>query len=262
MLMVENMAVFPSIRGKVAVVTGAGSGIGRATAILLAKNGATLFLMSRNVEKLKETQKICKEYNVKCFYESVDVTEPKEIKESFAKSINKFGRVDILCNVAGGSTGRKSIFDMTEDNFDEIYRLNLKNVFLCCKQVLPGMKERNYGKIVNVSSLIGRAAGDNTNIAYSSLKAGIDQFSKYLAREVGNLNINVNSVSPGYVESSQRITDLWAESQDMQKTFDRLSIRRPGTAMEVANAIVFLASDEAAYITGEVLDVNGGAIMG
>src|SRR5699024_7181995 len=114
---------------------------------------------------------------------------------------------------------------------------------------------------VNVSSLIGRVAGDNTNIAYSSLKAGIDQFSRYLAREVGRHNICVNSVSPGYVEASRRITELWAKTQNMQEVFDRLSLKRPGTAMEVANAIVYLASDEAAYITGQVLDVNGGAIM-
>ncbi|MFZ7944865.1 SDR family NAD(P)-dependent oxidoreductase [Neobacillus sp. 19] len=257
----EKMALFPSIEGKVAVVTGAGSGIGRATAILLAKNGATLFLMSRDEEKLKETQKTCESYGVKCFYQSTDVTDPNSVIESFAECHNLFGRVDILCNVAGGSTGRKFTLDMTGDDFDEVYKLNLKNVFLCCKEVLPGMKERNHGRIVNVSSLIGRAAGDNTNIAYSSLKAGIDQFSKYLAREVGQYGICVNSVSPGYIEASPRITELWAKTQNMQGVFDRLSLKRPGTAMEVANAIVFLASDEAAYITGEVLDINGGAVM-
>jgi NAD(P)-dependent dehydrogenase (short-subunit alcohol dehydrogenase family) len=257
----ENMAVFPSIKGKVAVVTGAGSGIGKATAILLAKNGASLFLMSRKAEKLQGTQEICESYGVKCRYKSTDVTDPISIKESFNECLNVFGRVDILCNVAGGSTGRKFTIDMTGDDFDEVYKLNLKNVFLCCKEVLPGMKERNYGRVVNVSSLIGRAAGDNTNIAYSSIKAGIDQFSRYLAREVGKYNIRVNSVSPGYIEASQRITELWAKSQNMGEVFDRLSIKRPGTAMEVANAIVFLASDEGSYITGEILDVNGGAIM-
>lgn len=257
----EKMAVFPSIGGKVAVVTGAGSGIGRATAILLAKNGAALFLMSRGEENLKETKMACEKYGVNCFYRSTDVTDPNSVRESFSECINIFGRVDILCNVAGGSTGRKATFDLTGDEFDEVYKLNLKNVFLCCKEVLPGMKERNYGRIVNVSSLIGRAAGDNTNIAYSSLKAGIDQFSSYLAREVGKYGIYVNSVSPGYVEASQRITDLWSKTQNMQEVFARLSLKRPGTAMEVANAIVFLASDEAGYVTGEVLDVNGGAVM-
>lgn len=257
----EKMAVFPSIEGKVAVVTGAGSGIGRATAILFAKNGTALFLMSRDEENLKETKQMCERYGVKCFYKSTDVTDPNSVIESFAECNNIFGRVDILCNVAGGSTGRNFTLDMTGDEFDEVYKLNLKNVFLCCKEVLPGMKERNYGRIVNVSSLIGRAAGDNTNIAYASLKAGIDQFSRYLAREVGKYGICVNSVSPGYIEASQRITDLWAKTQNMHEVFDRLSLKRPGTAMEVANAIVFLASDEAAYITGEVLDINGGAVM-
>ncbi|MEN1967904.1 SDR family oxidoreductase [Lentibacillus sp. N15] len=257
----ESMAVFPSIKRKVAVITGAGSGIGRATAILFAKNGAALFLMSRDEEKLKETQKMCEKYGVQCVYQSTDVTDPNAIKASFSECMHVFGRVDILCNVAGGSTGRKVTFDITEDEFDEVYQLNLKNVFLCCKEVLPTMKEREYGKIVNVSSLIGRAAGDNTNIAYASLKAGIDQFSRYLAREVGKHGICVNSVSPGYIEASQRISELWAKTQNMQEVFDRLSIKRPGTAMEVANAIVFLASDEASYITGEVLDINGGAVM-
>nr|WP_304217220.1 SDR family oxidoreductase [Fredinandcohnia onubensis] len=257
----ENMVILPSINGKVAVVTGAGSGIGRATAILLAKNGASLFLMSRGVENLQETQEICEGYGVKCLYKSTNVTDPRSIKESFEECLSVFERVDILCNVAGGSTGRKSTLDMTGDEFDEVYKLNLKNVFLCSNEVLPGMKERNYGRIVNVSSLIGRAAGDNTNIAYSSLKAGIDQFSRYLAREVGEFNIRVNSVSPGYIEASQRITELWAKTQNMGEVFERLSIKRPGTAMEVANAIVFLASDEGSYITGEILDVNGGAIM-
>jgi NAD(P)-dependent dehydrogenase (short-subunit alcohol dehydrogenase family) len=256
-----NMSVFPSIKGNVAVVTGGGSGIGKATAILLAKNGANLFIMSRNEEKLKETKAECEKFGVKCIYESTDVTDPASIKKSFEKCLDTFGHIDILCNVAGGSTGRKSTFDLTSDDFDSVYKLNLKNVFLCCKEVLPIMKEQKYGKIVNVSSLIGRAAGDNTNIAYSSLKAGIDQFSKYLAREVGTLGIRVNSVCPGYIEASQRITDLWAKTQNMQEVFNRLSIKRAGTAMEVANAIVFLASDESSYITGEVIDVNGGAIM-
>lgn len=257
----ENMAFFPSIENKVAVVTGAGSGIGRATAVLLAKNGASLFLMSRDEDKLKETQAMCEIYGVKCYYNSADVTDLKAIKKSFAECMQLFCKVDILCNVAGGSRGRKYTVDITSDEFDEVYKLNLKNVFLCCKEVLPGMRERNYGKIVNVSSLIGRVAGDNTNIAYSSLKAGIDHFSRYLAREEGSQGISVNAVSPGYVESSQRITDLWNKTQNMQQVFNRLSIKRPGSAMEVANAIVFLASDEASYITGEVLDVNGGAVM-
>src|SRR5690625_2952974 len=257
----ENMAIYPSIKGKIATVTGAGSGIGRATALLLAKNGAKLFLMSRNEEKLKETQIMCEKYGVECFYKSTDITNPSAIKESFDTCKKKLGKVDILCNIAGGSTGRKLTSDMTEHDFDMVYELNLKNVFLCCKEVRSEMKERRYGKIVNVSSLIGRAAGDNTNIAYSSMKAGIDQFSRYLAREVGKDNIYVNFVSPGYIEASQRISDLWAETQDMQSVFNRLSLKRPGTAMEVANAIVYLASDEAGYITGEVMDVNGGAIM-
>src|SRR5699024_10407218 len=144
----EDMALFPSIKGKVAAVTGAGSGIGRATAKLLAKNGAALFLMSRNVEKLKETKALCEEYGVKCEYQSTDVTDPDAIKEAFAQCVSVFGRVDILCNVAGGSTGRKYTLDMTSEDFDEVYKLNIKNVFLCCKEVLPGMKERNDGKIV------------------------------------------------------------------------------------------------------------------
>ncbi|MFC7365240.1 MULTISPECIES: SDR family NAD(P)-dependent oxidoreductase [Bhargavaea] len=257
----QTMGVFPSLKDKVAVVTGAGSGIGRATAELLASNGASLFLMSRDEEKLSETQRICEGYGVDCTYRSTDVTDAEAIRQSFAECLEHFGRVDILCNVAGGSTGRKSVFEMTESDFDAVYELNLKNVFLCCKEVLPGMKERGGGSIVNVSSLIGRAAGDNTNVAYSSLKAGIDQFSRYLSRELGDFGIRVNSVSPGYIEASQRITDLWNQTQDMDRVFNRLSIKRPGTAMEVANAIVFLAAEESSYITGEVLDINGGAIM-
>lgn len=257
-----NSAIFPSINGKVAVVTGAGSGIGKATAIHLAKNGASLWLMSRTVESLEETQRNCREHGVPCFYKSTDVTNEDEIKASFKACIEKFGHVDILCNIAGGSTGRKSTLDMTSMDFDEVYDLNLKNVFLCCKEVLPQMKERAYGKIVNVSSLIGRVAGDNTNIAYASLKAGIDQFSRYLAREVGVYNINVNAVSPGYIAASERIKKLWEKTQNMDEVFSRLSLPRPGTAEEVANTIVYLVSDESSYITGEVLDVNGGAIMG
>ncbi|MBY7144458.1 SDR family oxidoreductase [Virgibacillus sp. NKC19-3] len=143
----ENMAIFPSIKGKIAVVTGAGSGIGRAVAILFAKNGADLFLMSRNEEKLKETQKMCKNYGVRCLYHSTDVTDPIAIKTSFAKCIKTFERIDILCNVAGGSLGRKLTSDMTGDEFDEVYKLNLKNVFLCCSETIPAMKNKQYGKL-------------------------------------------------------------------------------------------------------------------
>lgn len=257
----EHMAVFPSLKGKVAAVTGAGSGIGQATAVLLAKNGAKLFLMSRREEKLQETQELCAAYGAECHYLSTDVTKPEEIAQAFARCFELYGRIDILINDAGGSTGRKTTFEMTAEDFDAVYRLNLRNVFLCCKEVLDHMKERGCGRIVNVSSLIGRAAGENTNVAYSSMKAGIDQFTKYLAREVGRYGIAVNSVAPGYIAASQRILDLWATSQDMDSVFQRLSIKRAGTSMETANAIVFLASDEAGYITGETIDVNGGAIM-
>lgn len=254
-------ASFPSLKGKVAVVTGAGSGIGRATAELLAKNGVSLFLMSRNDEKLQETQQLCFENNIECLYQSTDVTDPVAIRRSFSDCVKQLGHIDILCNVAGGSTGRKTTFELTESDFDEVYALNLKNVFCCTKEVLPTMKEQGSGSIVNVSSLIGRVAGENTNIAYSAMKAGIDQFSKYLSREVGEFGIRVNSVSPGYIEASQRITELWNKTQNMEEVFKRLALKRPGTAMEVANAIVFLAAEESSYITGEVLDINGGAIM-
>lgn len=258
----ESMAILPSLERKNAIVTGAGSGIGRYTAYLLARNKVNLLLISRDEAKLQETKELCEEFPVKCTYYSADLTKEAELKEAFSYGKHFFKSINILCNIAGGSFGKFQTTDISSEKFDQIFQLNLKNVFLCTKEVLPAMKRQKYGKIINVSSLIGRVAGDNTNIAYSSLKAGIDQFSRYLAREVGSYGINVNSVSPGYIESSSRISKLWEKTQNMEEVFDRLSIKRPGRAMEIANAITFLASEEASYITGEVLDINGGAIMG
>ena len=133
---------------------------------------------------------------------------------------------------------------------------------MCTKQVLPHMKGQKYGRIVNVSSLTGQVMQlNNCNTGYSANKAAIDAFTRFLAREVGDDGICVNAVAPGYIAASKRITDLW-EKQDIQSVLSRVTLKRAGTAMETAKAIVFLASDDASYITGFTLDVNGGAVLG
>lgn len=248
------------MKNKVAIVTGAASerGIGRAVAFELAKRGATVVIADINEDGAMEAaeQLVEKGYNV--VGKQVDVTSKKSITTLVQSVKEEFHRIDILVNNAGISKPTK-ILDITEEEWDLMFSINMKGVFLFTQAVLPIMLQQQYGRIVNVSSIAGKQGGGLFGTShYAATKAGVLGFSKAVAREVAGEGITVNSVAPGLID-----TDITVDmsDEDRKKLRARIPVQRAGKTSEVAATIAFLASDEAAYITGEEIDINGGLLM-
>lgn len=247
----------PTLQGRVAIVTGASRGIGRAIALELARRGARVVVnYQRNAAAAAEVVGAIEAVGGQALAVAADVGDAAQAAGLAQETLTHFGRVDILVNNAG--TTRDQLLPlMTEEDFDEVLRTNLKSVFNCCKAVVRPMVRQKYGRIVNISSVSGLAGqGGQTN--YAASKAGIIGFSKSLAKEVGPRNVTVNVVAPGFV-----VTDLTADlPQDLrERAIEATPLRRMGQPEEIAYAVAFLASDEAAFITGAVLTVDGGLVM-
>jgi 3-oxoacyl-[acyl-carrier protein] reductase len=245
------------LKNKVAVITGAAQGIGRAIATTLAQQGANVVVADIQLEKAETTAKeIMAETGQKVIAVHVDVVDSASVKTMIDRTIDEFEHIDILVNNAG-TTRDSLIMRMKEADWDLVLNINLKGTFNCSKAVVRPMMKQHYGRIVNIASvsgLIGQAGQTN----YSSSKAGIIGFTKALAREVGSRNITVNAIAPGLVKTALTI-DLPQELKDY--FIEMTPLGRYGEPEDVANAVAFLVSDEASYITGHVLSVDGGMAM-
>jgi len=250
-----------SFEKRVAIVTGAGSprGIGRAIAMTLAKKGADVVVGDLDLAGAEKVAEEIKAMKHSAIAVRVDVTKQQEVAELVRTVLDRFGRIDILVNNAGITQPIK-VADMTETDWDRILAVNLKGTFFCSKAVLSTMIKQGYGRIVNMSSISGKRGGGIFGGAhYCAAKAGILGFAKALAREVASNGITVNSVAPGSIATDIR---GGVESPEQQKEMSKdIPCQRLGTPEEVAAAVAFLASEEAAYITGEDIDINGGAHM-
>ncbi len=247
------------IEGKVALITGASRGIGAATAIYMAKAGAIVIINYR--EKEQEARKVGEEVEregAKFLLVKADVSSKADVERMVKKVVENFGRIDILVNNAGiwtyGEMG-----NMPEEVWDETMNVNLKGVYYVTNSVVPIMKEKRYGRIINVSSTAG-VRGEAFHSHYAATKGALISFTKSLAVELAPFNILVNAVAPGWVDTDMSAEPLSDEEQK-KEIISKIPLRRVATAEDIAGPILFLASDLARHITGEVLNVNGGSVL-
>jgi 3-oxoacyl-[acyl-carrier protein] reductase len=245
-----------SLTGKVAVVTGASQGIGRETAMVLAEAGAKVAAAARNEEKLASLVSGIAAKGGEALAVKMDVADAEQIKAGFKQVLEKFGRLDILVNNAA-ITRDGLAMRMKLDDWDAVLRTNLTGAHLCVQQALPVMMRAKSGRIINISSVVAET-GNAGQANYVAAKAGIIGLTKAIAIEIASRNITVNAVAPGFVETP--MTDVLPEKVK-EELKARIPLGRLGLPKDVAAAIVFLASDEAAYVTGHVLDVNGGMYL-
>jgi 3-oxoacyl-[acyl-carrier protein] reductase len=246
-----------SLKDRVALVTGASQGIGRATAIALAQAGAHVVAAARNAEKLAEVVAAITGAGGQAIAVPMDVADAEQVKAGFRKAIEKFGKLDILVNNAAITRDGLAV-RMKADDWDAVLRTNLTGAHLCAQQALSVMMRARYGRIINVTSVVAEA-GNPGQVNYVAAKAGLIGLTRALAVEVASRNITVNAVAPGFIVSP--MTDPLPQNVK-DGLLTRVPLGRMGTCEEVAAVIVFLASEEAGYITGTVLDVNGGMRMG
>lgn len=244
------------LRDKVVVITGGGGGIGLACALAFAAEGAKVVVADVNAGAAERAAREVGSAE-RAIAVRVDVTSPESIQSMFDSCLAAFGRVDVLVNGAG-IFHRTPIDDLTVDEWDQLMAINLKGVFLCSQAALRLMKPQRSGKIVNLASMGGQVGGIVAGVDYSSSKAGVLCFTKSLAKNAGPFGINVNAVNPGVIDTP--MTKPWG-SELLQKRIDETPLGRLGTAEDVAQAVVFLASDAACFIHGTHLDVNGGIYM-
>jgi 3-oxoacyl-[acyl-carrier protein] reductase len=242
-----------SLKDKVAVVTGASQGIGRETALALAEAGARVVVAARNEEKLSTLVNEIAATGGEAFALKIDVADGEQVKAGFKQVIEKFGRLDILVNNAAVTRDGLAM-RMKKEDWDAVLQTNLTGAHLCIQQALPTMMKARSGRIINISSVVAQS-GNAGQANYVAAKAGLIGLTKAIAIEIASRNITVNAVAPGFIETP--MTDVLPDKVKEELKV-RIPLGRMGSARDVAAAIVFLASDEAAYITGHVLNVNGG----
>jgi 3-oxoacyl-[acyl-carrier protein] reductase len=255
-----------SLVGRVAIVTGASQGIGRACALKLAQHGASVALVARNREKLEEVAAVIARGaaasgggtgTARAIVIPADVESEEQVKSAFKAIVSKLGKTDILVNNAG-ITRDQLIMRMKRSDWDAVLNTNLTSAYLCTQQAISSMLKQRWGRIINIASIFGQM-GQAGQANYASSKAGLIGLTMAVAREVGSRNITCNAVAPGFIETAMTAT----LSEDLkQSALKMIPLGRIGTAEDVANCVAFLASEEAAYISGHVLNVNGGMLMG
>ncbi len=241
---------------RIAFITGASRGIGKACALALSAAGAKVILAARQLDKLEQAAAEVRASGGEAFIISIDLSSPDSIKEAFSKASKDFGRIEILVNNAGVTRDGLAL-RMKRDDWNAVLETNLSGSFFCIQQVLSPMLRERWGRIVNITSVVGEA-GNAGQANYAASKAGLIGLTKSLAQELASRNVTVNAVAPGFIE-----TDMTAVLTDEQKAkvTESIPLKRIGKPEEIAAAVRFLCGEDAGYITGHVLDVNGGMYM-
>ena len=241
-----------SLNNTIAVVTGASRGIGKQIVKDLLKSGAKVALISRNKEDLEKTSNEFADIG-ETLPLSVNIKNSIEVKTAIKNIVDKWGKIDILVNNAG-ITKDNLLIRMREEDWDTVIDINLKGTFNCIKSVIPNMLKNKFGKIINISSVVG-ISGNAGQSNYCASKAGIIGLTKSIAKEYGSKGINVNAIAPGFID-----TDM-VESIDSEKFLKNISLARKGKTSDVSSLVCFLSSEDSSYITGEVISVDGGLII-
>ncbi len=244
------------LKDKISLITGAAQGIGKTIALKFADEGSDIILLDINEEKCEEVANEIKRKNRKTWTYKIDVSDYKQVEELFNNEMATWGRVDVLVNNAG-ITRDNLIVRMKEAEWDDVIRINLKGVFNFCKVASRFMMKQRSGVIINISSIIG-LVGNIGQVNYSASKAGILGITKSLAKELASRNIRVNAVAPGFIQTSMT-EELNEERKKLM--LNAIPLNRIGTPEEVADAVLFLASGESSYITGQVINIDGGMVM-
>lgn len=252
------------LKGRIAIVTGSARGVGKACAIALAKEGAKVAINDIDQEAIDKAVEEIKTLGRECIGIVADVSNEEQVKDMVEKVIDEWGRIDILVNNAGGALHTPArLEDVTEKDWDRVINVNLKGTFFCCKAVIPHMIKQDGGRIINMSALAGRWRASLAGVQYTSAKAGVGGLTRHLANEFGPYGIYVNAVAPTITLSGPRVEALWntKSEEEKKKILSSIPLRRLGRPEDIANVVVFLASDEASFITGATIDVNGGRFM-
>jgi NAD(P)-dependent dehydrogenase (short-subunit alcohol dehydrogenase family) len=245
------------LKNKVAVITGGGTGIGRATAILFAKEGASVCITGRTLKTLEETAAIIQKEGGTVICLGCDISKADDVQAMVDATLEKFGKIDILYNNAAVTQGiGKDIVELSEVEWDNLMSINLKGYFLCSKYIIPHMITNKGGVIVNCSSISG-LLGQRKMGAYNAAKGGIEVLTKCMALDFAEYNIRVNALSPAWVESDLN-TEKMKDEKDQEEILRLHPIGRIGKTAEIAQAVLYLASDESAWVTGTSLIIDGG----
>jgi 3-oxoacyl-[acyl-carrier protein] reductase len=242
--------------GQIALVTGGGQGIGKAISLALAKDGADVVIFDLNLEKAEEVSKEIEGLGRRSLILRIDVVKPEEVEDGFRKAIEALGRLDILVNNAG-ITKDALLIRMKDEDWDKVLDVNLKGTFLCTRAAVKTMSKQRYGRIISISSVVA-FMGNPGQVNYVASKAAIVGFTKTVAKEYATRGITVNAIAPGFIRTA--MTEALPE-QVKEAMLKEIPIGRFGDPDDVANAVKFLASKDSAYITGQVIHVNGGMYM-
>ena len=248
--------------GKVAIITGSSDGIGKAAALIFAREGGQVVLNARGQDRLEAARTALQAVGKPPLVIAGNISQAAVVERLVGEALQQFGRIDILVNNAGGGTMLRILEEVTEEDWDLTVDSNLKSAFLCCKGMAPAMKRQRYGRIVNVSSVAGRNVSRLSGPQYTSAKAGMLGLTRHLAQDLGPFGITVNAVAPGPT-LVDRVARKWAlrSEEDRARILANIPLGRLAAPEEVAAVIAFLASDAAAYVTGVTIDVNGGSFM-
>ncbi|MFB6291427.1 MAG: SDR family NAD(P)-dependent oxidoreductase [Candidatus Bipolaricaulia bacterium] len=246
-----------ALKNNVALVTGSGKGIGKAIALRLAEEGAQVVINDIEEKPAREVSRKLESKGHSSFYCAADVSDHSQVEEMFRKVVAEFGGVDVLVNNAG-IIGRGNIEEHSYEDFDRVLSVNLRGTYNCSKEIVPMLKDKGGGKIINISSIAGKVGDITSAPSYGPSKGGVNALTKSLARELAPFGATVNAVAPHAIETE--MSSEWSEEK-RQRVTSEIPLDRLGKPEEVAATVAFLASDEADFITGEIIDVNGGYLM-